>query len=390
MTSADYVPFINSTNDAQIAKTLYADAVAVRVSLETASKMWPHLPNGPKRWIDPSVDGLHMRLRSLTDSYQAHIKRFTGYDKIADAQFQANPVKEIVRQFVFAILDTCNEHVPDWIGVPQLPQVDGVARNKINKMLAESTNEWKQKRAFAGRFILPAVFTNQRQINKKTDRNKKLGAIMNCYMAAGAHGIWIVDATLNDQEGSSTFDRRFSQLKNLHEEVNEKLPEDAITICGPYWGMNLVLWARGLVRFMAIGLGSGYKYNFPGMKLPHANVRVALTPLRRWATATPRLRNWLTDAIAILSPKDPAGGVFAVIEKTFPQDTPSGKMQVASFYKKWFHKFSSLPRAGRPLALYQDLSNSYVLGSTLNDLPPEERAARKPGRVAQQLMMNCL
>ena len=83
---------------------------------------------------------------------------------------------------------------------------------------------------------------------------------------------------------------------------------------------------------------------------------------------------------------------FVTIEKDFSklQTSANGKMQIAKFYKSWFDKFSSLPYAGRALALYQDLSSSYVLGKTLKNLPKEEGTARRPERVAQQLMMNCL
>lgn len=122
-------------------------------------------------------------------------------------------------------------------------------------------------------------YTNQRQINKKTERNKKLAGVLNCLTAAEARGVWLVDASLNDQEGSTTFDKRFPALRQLHEELNEEIPERTITICGPYWGMNLVLWARELANLAAIGLGNSYKYNIPGAALFKGNIRIALTPL---------------------------------------------------------------------------------------------------------------
>jgi hypothetical protein len=203
---------------------------------------------------------------------------------------------------------------------------------------------------------------------------------VNCFTAAGADGVWAVDSSLNDQEGSGKFDERFPALRNFHEELNQKLPEDTITVCGPYWGMNLVIWARGAVRFPAIGLGGSYKYNIPGLKLPKGKERVALRPLRRWAITSPQLKNWLAETVAKLSPNDPARAEFAAIEKEYSKlQMPShGKIQIASFYKSWFDKFSSLPQAGRALALYQDLSSSYVLGKTLEKLPKEEGTAGGP------------
>jgi len=393
MTTSDYIPFINTAYDCAIARQLYSDATAMRISLESIEKIRPNLPSSPKRWVDPSIDGLHHKdFSKLTDNYKAHVKKFVGYEQVADPQFQEKPDKQVVEQFVFSVLNCCKLQSPDWISVPQLPLVSNTARNKINKLLAEKTKLWKAQSAYIGKFILPAIFTHQNQLNKKTERNKKIASIVNCFSAAGADGVWAADSSLNDQEGSGKFDERFPALRSFHEELNQELPEDAITVCGPYWGMNLVIWSRGAVRFPAIGLGGSYKYNIPGFKLPKGKDRVALRPLRRWAIASPQLKNWLAEAVANLSSTDPARAEFATLEKDFSklQISANGKIQIATFYKSWFDKFSSLPQAGRALALYQDLSSSYVLGKTLKNLPVEEGTARKPERVAQQLMMNCL
>src|SRR6266566_1311627 len=160
MTLSEYIPFINTASDCAIAKQFYPDAVAMRISLESISKTNPHLPNGPKRWVDPSIDGLHHKnLSKLTDNYLTHIKSFAGHEQIADAQFQQYPDKQIVEQFVFSVLDCCKLQTPDWISVPQLPLVNSTARNKINKLLAEKTKLWKAKSTYRGKLILPAILT---------------------------------------------------------------------------------------------------------------------------------------------------------------------------------------------------------------------------------------
>jgi hypothetical protein len=331
-------------------------------------------------------------LQKITPAYATHVKKFSGYDHIADPQFQEKPDPKIVQSFVNAALDACSAHSPDWLSVPQLPLMDDSSRNKINRLLAESSRRWKDERSFSGLFIVPAIFTNQRQINKKTERNKKLVQVLSCLAASGAGGVWVVDSSLNDQEGSGTFDKRFLGLRQLHEELNKKLPDRTLTICGPYWGMNLVLWARELANLAAIGLGNAHKYNIPGASLSAGNVRIALTPLRRWAIVSHNLKTWLAEAIAKIPATDKAATELSAIEKDFSklQVTANARLQVAKFYKSWFHKFATLPKSGRALALYQDLSSAYVLGATLDDLPAEEKTGRKPERVAQQLMLNCL
>lgn len=393
MIKADYIPFINSVTDCLIASEWYSDAGVMRISLESIDKIRPSLPTGPKRWIDASIDGLHHKdLSKLSDSYQTLLKRFSRYASINDPAFQSSPDKNAVEEFVFSVLDYCKAQTPDWLSIPQLPIVSDTSRNRINKLLAEATRQWRVRKGYSGRLILPAIFTHQKQLNKKTDRNKKIISLRACFDAAGADGVWAVDSSLNDQDGSGTFDERFPALRSFHEELIQELPDETFTICGPYWGMNIVCWARGCARYPAIALGSSYKYNIPGQKLLKAKSRVALQPLRRWAIASPQLKTWLTSTVSNLSANDPTRTEFAAIEKEFShlQVGTNGKKQIAAFYKGWFTKFSTLPESGRPLALYQDLSSAYILGKTLKVLPTEEETARRPERVAQQLMMNCL
>jgi hypothetical protein len=393
MTPLDYIPFVNSEYDCQAVSRYYADAVAMRISLESIEKFRSNIPIGPKRWIDASVDGLHHKdLSKLSDNYRSHVTKFDGYRDIANPEFQNSPDRLTVHKFTISVLDACKKENPDWLSIPQLPIINGVGRNKINRLLAEAALKWKSSRGYSGALILPAIFTHQNQINKKTERNKKIASISTCFAVAAASGVWVADSSLNDQEGSGTFESRFPSLRKLHEELDQKIPGKRLTIGGPYWGMNLVLWARGCVDYPAIGLGGSYKYNIPGQKLPKGKVRVALKPLRRWGIASPNLRAWLLKTISSLSNDDRVKADFVVLERDLAklQAQPNGKLQIAGFYKEWFDRFSSLPQAGRALALFQDLSSSYVLGKTLDPLPKEEGTSRRPERVAQQLMLNCL
>jgi hypothetical protein len=389
----DYIPFVNTQGDCEIAAALYSDAIAFRISLESAVKTCPILPNGPNLWVDAAIDGLHQKdVTKFSNSYREHIARFLGYEQIADPAFQASPKTPVIAAFVKSALDICVKHNPDWVSVPQLPILSDVSRNKINKLLADATKTWKQQSGFTGKLILPVIFTNQKQINKKTDRTKKLSSVVTCYNAAVADGVWVVDSSLNDQDASDTFNKRFPALIKLHEELNGQISDDAITIAGPYWGMNLVMWTRGIIRLAAIGLGTSYKYNIPGVILPAGKTRVALGPLRRWASVSPELKKWISSTINLLSADPAKAAEFSAIEKDFShlqQLKKHANLQIARFYREWFHKFAALPPSGRALALYHDLSSSYVLAKGLEDLP-ESGTSRRPERIQQQLIMNCL
>jgi hypothetical protein len=147
-----------------------------------------------------------------------------------------------------------------------------------------------------------------------------------------------------------------------------------------------------LVTHPAIGLGNSYQYHVPGSIITGGKSRLALTPIRRLAIATPQLRTWLEKASSQLSASDPTAVDFATMVKDFGklQVPLEGRWQISKFYKGWFDKFSTLPPSGRALALYQDLSSAYVLGKNLPKLPEEEKTARSPARIAKQLMLNCL
>ena len=75
---------------------------------------------------------------------------------------------------------------------------------------------------------------------------------------------------------------------------------------------------------------------------------------------------------------------------TLAADKRVSRDQIAKFYKGWFDEIEAVPRPGRALALYQMLSSAYVLGKALPSLPSSERTARRPERVAEYFMLNCL
>src|SRR5215471_12189239 len=102
MTTTDYIPFINTVTDCEVATKLYSDAAGFRISAESAAETCAQVPAGPTKWIDPAIDGLHQPdLSKFKESYANHIARFTGYQKLASPGFQAAPEKAVVQQFVF-------------------------------------------------------------------------------------------------------------------------------------------------------------------------------------------------------------------------------------------------------------------------------------------------
>lgn len=393
---ADYIPFITSEDSGNLVNKVYSDAEVVRVPLDRVEKVRHLLPASSKVWLDPCVDGMDDlgARRSQPDkrnSWFDFMSGFANFEKIATPTYHAKPEASEVYAFVKEIMDKCAACKPAWITVPQLPLVSGSDRNKINRVMAAATGNWKSGSGFPGRLILPLVLTHQKQVNRKTARNPKVQQAERCYQEAQADGVWVVDMSLEDDSGSSTLgNKRFPGMIDLHEELNLRI-SPKIRIAGPYWGLNLVLWARGLVDHPAIGIGAGYRYFPVGLPGRQPSVKLALPSLRRRVGIRLQFRNWLDQASAKLGPSHPAHAEFSGIRKDYTALSGSDRAreQVAGFYKQWFSVIAAAPKAGRSMALFQDLSAAYAFGKSLPDLA-DEGTARRPEAVAESLMLSCL
>ena len=177
----------------------------------------------------------------------------------------------------------------------------------------------------------------------------------------------------------------------FHSEMLKELPDKTSVIAGPYWGLNLVLWVKQLCRAPAIGVGSAYQYHLSGGPKRTPVVRLAVPPLKRWVRIT-GLRDWLTKAMDCVNAGDPAYTDLSYLKTnlTALSTKEASRRQIAQFYKQWLGEIEAVPAPGRALALYQMLSSAYVLGKTLPSFPDTEKAAMRPERVAEYLMLSCL
>lgn len=424
------IPFVNKPNECSILKRYYADSEIVRISLESISGISDQLPDGMKLWIDPAVDAYD---RILTTNWPVDIMNLSPREIKAnwpvDTEGKRKETMKLgvwekwnrvfgrckkkmvlankdlwrrqnfgeLREFIDDVLGRCLKYNPFWLTVPQLPLVDKGSRNKINNMLATATKEWKKDVQFEGKLILPLIFTHQRQINSKTLRDKKLAIAKECFETLGVAALWIVDSTLVEQKRNEKFKARYDKLIELHELIQDKFPKGTVVIAGPYWGMDLVLWARGLCDHPAITLGTGYAYYISCGVPRGTTVHIGIPALRRWVIVCGELRTWIRKTLRKLDETDPAYKILQYMSINFDTlGTKAGAIRfTADFYKHWIDKVGYNPSKGRAIALYQDLSTAFVLGSQLPNLPPScltisSASMRKPGKVAEQLMLNCL
>jgi hypothetical protein len=389
---AEHIPFVSSEEDLTLLQEFYSDAEYIRLGLDKIGQLPAATLRRHKIWIDGCFDGFVNPPEKRSNGWNVFISQFPNNKCFDNDEFVGAPNKEKVAVFVKAFLGVCIAHKPTWISIPQLPMRNSSV-NKLNRILMDTTEAWRIAANFTGKLILPVVFTHRNQVVKKTERNKRVDHVKKCLQKGTVHGVWSVDSTLSDQLGTQSFEReRFGSLVCFFEEIKTALPQIR-TIAGPYWGMNLVLWARNLADYPAIGLGRAFQYHIPGRKVAkRGKARVALAPLRRWTTATPDLRLWLQSVLKKIPVTDAAHRPFKEVEDNFNTllAESAGRRQIARFYKAWCDLIAGQPKSGRALALYQDLSSAYVLGKTLPRLPKSEESARRPERIAQQLMLNCL
>ena len=389
---APHIPFVNTPDDCHFVKRYYMDSEIIRVSLEKIGSIKVKLPRGIPLWVDAGIDGCDHHLRNEEEPLTEYIRSFNKHEALTSQSAIKKPDLSRLKVFVTNVLNQCCQQKPTWITIPQLPLVEGASRNKINAALAKAAYEWKLGTRFKGKLILPLIFTNQGQLKRRTEWRPRVDLALKQYNKAGADGIWVVDSDLSDQMGTGTFRTRFAALVDLHAYIRKHFPEATELIAGPYWGMNLVLWARGLCDYPAIGLGSAYKYYIPGGRhLRRSKTRIALPPLRRCAVVGP-LKDWLETSLERLNPKDQAFAELRELRNKYNSllDPSAARGQIAKFYKDWFDGIARTPPVGRSLALYQDLSSAYVLGKQLPTLPRAGSTATRPERVAEYYMLNCL
>ena len=388
------IPFLFNAEDCDTASTYYENSPMVRLPVDRAEPLAKQLAAGMKLWVDPMVDGFG-RTKDETSgkSWEKYVRKAPYYECLYDPEFLSKPTQNKVDEFADYLLDACGRLNPAAISVPQLPLTNDNSRNKINWSLAGASQKWRTAAKYRGFLILPVIITDQKQTNRKTERNKKVKAIAKSYVESSANGFWVVDSSLQDQLASPTFHRtRFPGIISFHEELNEKLENAEIRIAGPYWGLNLVIWARGLVDVIAIGPGRAFQYYLPGGTSFKPNLRLAIPPLRRCSQTGPEFLKWLDQAIGKTGETGKAFQEFSSLRKNYPQlkTQEVARRQIASFYKDWLDEIAKAHPSGRALALYQDLSSAYVLGKTLPTLPKPEKTARRPERVAEYFMMSCL
>lgn len=348
---AEYIPFVTGEETCRLARKIYPDSEMVRVPLDRATNFLRILDDSFKVWIDPAIDGMDdlVSRRSRPDKRNGwfdFMRTFINFEKIGAGDYQGIPLSSEVNALVKAVLDRCVTYRPAWITVPQLPVVNGSGRNKINRFLAAAAGRWKSANGFSGKLILPILFTHQNQVSGKVARNPKVKQAERCYHEAGADGFWVVDSSLTDDSGSSTLKKRFGALIDLHQELNERI-SSKIRIAGPYWGLNLVLWAKGLVDHPAIGIGSGYQYFLAGSPARQPKVRLALPSLRRRVGIGPQFKVWLDAAISKLAASHPTRAEFTEIKRQYTAlNAPdAAREQIARFYKQWIDLIAITPKA---------------------------------------------
>ncbi len=398
-----YIPFIMSMTDCDVLETHYSDCRIVRIPLDLRRTTWSRLPAGVALWIDPAMDGLHYLIRSReqgkstwkkarNEGWQEWLGRFGDIETISDPGFVQAPKKPVIKSFVQGLLNECASKKPRWVSVPQLPHADDVSRNRINRYLADAAATWTCDRSFAGRLILPVILTHRRQLKDKANRTAKIKAVADCFKRSQSHRVWVVDESLDDSAGLRTLRTRFENLVSFHGELAEKLPRGTKIIGGPYWAMNLVLWARKQLDFPAICLGAGFRYYVSGGFPVTPAARVVLAPLRQRARVGPDLQGWLDDAAARQDIAAQPRNELAALRKELRalSDPTRAQRQVAKFYRKWFDGLASTPVSSRADELYEQFSVAYKLGRSLPDLPRAEGSARRRGRVAQLFRDSCL
>ncbi|WP_417377067.1 hypothetical protein [Gimesia maris] len=424
--TSEYIPFISSKKDKKRFDQLFSDSVCARIRLNLESEITKLSEDNIPLWIDSTFDGFSFfQDTKKSGGFEDYLTEREKYDKKGGAfeprrndfidlmakidsqrdkeiksadlfcnnEFRQKPNQTKVNIYVSRLLDYCYQYEPECISVPQIPVSEGTELNKINNSLVKASIAWRDNSHFNGQLILPLIFTKRAHMKGKVEWRPKVDkAIQHC-RNLNLQGMWVVNTDIEDWKGSTAQTKAFSSLVEMHQYIREHLPENVKKIAGPYWGLNLVLWSRNLIDYPAMNLGTSHKYYLPGSLSKSGNTRMPLIPLRRLAVVSAELREWLASTIKKLDESDENRKIFSELEKKFDfflSRSENAQYEIAKFQKQWFKSIQSKKRESRAITLFQDLSEAYALGSRLEDLPADEKPGKKPGAIAEHLMLQCL
>lgn len=403
---AEYIPLVRSQSECKVVRAVMGDVDAVRVAAHSVDQLT--IDQEWRMWIDPSFDGYEFVFRkgwsrdkgSPKNAWSDWIRQFDGHDLLTTEASAASAPQTEVDSFVAGVLDSVAAEDPLIISVPQLPYSMDAVRHRINKKLAKAAGMWKGRKWPSGTFILPAVLLRSEIYRTKTPAMQRINAICRSLELSHATGVWVVHAGFNDLEGKSNYDRdMFPSLIQFHELLNEALPAKTFTCAGPYWAINLILWARGIVDVPVISGGGPYSYDTPKPYYNPPTNRIALPPLRRRYGAKTELRTWVRTAIKKFPASSEVRDELRQIEASFAQflgrdGLVPAMLQTAQFYHSWLQQIAAFEPLGRGLFMFQDFSRAVVNGAHIREkLPKQEHLsakARDPGFIAEQLMLQCL
>lgn len=389
--TAPVILFANSKNDLEVVKHIGVTPYVVRIAIHQAARLFPHVPQQANLWIDPTIDSYPQAKNHQWTKYHSKMELFS---LLTDTQFLSAPKKDTILPGLESLIEDCLKFKPAVLSVPQLALTDGVERHKINRMLATLTGEILQKRDFHGELVVPLILTHKNQYASKSVRTSKLKLAQFCIQKTGAKGLWIVATDFDDESGVSTNDERIENLIALHTEAEESAPTKWVA-AGPYWATGLLLWAKGLADFVVTCAGSGYAYTPPGRFVITGSPksRIALEPLKKRVCLDLLFQNWLQTVISQMPATSPERSVLVEVARDFSLHSTQQacKRQIAGVWFEWIAQLLELPSSGRSVALYQNFSQAFMLGKTMNSRIPSERSnAQNPYVPAELLMRHCL
>lgn len=408
----EFIAVGNSDRDFEFIKKYYSDTAGIRVQLKNIidRDFLSLIPENISVWIDPGVDALsRIEDNNLADKWKDFFKGFeNGEDLIKNIKRGSITEKGKVINFAKSVLDTCNEYDPKWISTPQVPfRIDSETnRNKLNRDLAKGTGEWLRKENNHSKLMLPMIFDNQDILNMQGNRSEVIRILNQLLDRLQPNGIWVVNSGLNDEEAWSKHNQqRLPGLISFHSRLKQEFENTDLTfVAGPYWAMNLILWARQLIDLPLISIGTGYQYYRSGGEyLRRPADRICIPILRRRVRHSPELKNWLKNSIAKLNKSDLSDsevtGIGDRLDKAAKElselknnfdilEGDIGHEQVARCYKEWYDNIHQVNPSMRALYMRQNFSTADVIGRILNPLP-EKNKTQDPSKLARQYMLNC-
>ena len=376
-------------------------------SMRKADTKW--LDGTAKRgaWIDPEMNAIAYFRDKTTD--KLGVQGTKEFNRLNRRRLATNILRCIegkrgntdgLQAGVDDLLDRANNFVPGCLSVPQIPlDKDNRANSRrLNLNLATLGSKWMRTNAPKSARILPYHFLDSASYRTPALAKKCVSYLGKLLEQAETNNVWIYPLHLDDHLAQAKMQTEIGLFAELLEVVRTQLGS-AHVVTGPFWFMQWVWFARGLADAYMVCPSKPFRYLAwsPPRRNPSID-HIVCPPLLRYLRANEQTAYWAEESAAEGTKLgNPAIESLADLKHTSLKTSVHHKRQADYMFARIEEELKLRKTPGSATMHYfQECTKALAVGSQLQHRIPatsldyDSSLQRRPGAVAEQLLLQCL